>query len=259
MTKDNNDKNISHEGNNLPLSPKKHKLRNSSLERKTNYIFKRKYKRIKKSNDNSNDDKNKIYKSSKNKDQMASHPIQKTNRGNRLPRIKVIFSTANWFLPKNINEANSLNDKVTFFYSSNFQSSTTRKYDIENENDNCNGESANKTFANNIRIKYDPKKFLNINKLLNTSQKEYLIEKDTEQTTLGVDFDLETFLNKDNSFQLDSLEIPFKSLYPLKKKNYFHASPLTIPSIEDRKIFHRLLEQSKCSSFINSNITVTFP
>lgn len=262
MTTDSNDRDSLKQDNNIILIPKRRTLRKTALEKKANYIFKRKYERINKPKRHS-DNKNNSDKSRQNGEQLPNCTVQQVNRGNKLPRIKVIFSTANWFLPRDIQEANLLNDKVTFYYQNDSSSSIAAIYNIENNNknynDNWDEKLSKQTFANNIKIKYDPKKFLNFNKSLNTSQKEYLIETDTEQTHQDVDFDLETFLNKNVSSQLDSLEIPYKSIYPLKKKNYFHATPLTIPTKEDRILFHRLFVQSKGSSFLNSNITMTFP
>lgn len=260
MTTDDTERISLDQGNNIILTPKKRTLRDTSIEKKANYVFKRKYKRIYKSKSCS-DNKNDSDKYKKNKDQSQTYKTQQVNkRSKRLPRIKVIFSTVNWFLPTDIKEANSLHDKITFFYPNNSPLYRTTNYNIKNndEDDDWNGELSKKTFANNIMIKYDPKKFLNFNKLLNTSQREYLIETDVEQTGKEADFDLETFVNKNTSFQLDSLELPYKSMYPLKKKNYFHATPLTIPTREDRKLFHELLAQSRGSRFLNSNITMTF-
>lgn len=115
MTTDDTERISLNQGNNIILTPKKRTLRDTSIEKKANYVFKRKYKRIYKSKSCS-DNKNDSDKYKKNKDQSQTYKTQQVNkRSKRLPRIKVIFSTVNWFLPTDIKEANSLHDKITFF------------------------------------------------------------------------------------------------------------------------------------------------
>lgn len=160
-------------------------------------------------------------------------------RVRKMPRLKIIFKTVNWLLPHDIDEANSLNPNVKFFYTE----SDDDIYDLPKK----------KPFANNIKIKYNPQLFLNFKKLLNSSEHDPLIKQDDYLS----DAYLDNFTNKNGLVDL-IMENTYKSVYPVKKKNYFHVTPMTIPTKDDRQLFKSLLLKSEGSKFINSNITMTF-
>lgn len=160
-------------------------------------------------------------------------------RVRKMPRLKIIFKTVNWFLPHDLEEANSLNPNVKFFHTE----SDDDIYDLPRK----------KPFANNVKIKYNPQLFLNFKKLLNSSENDPLINQDDVLN----DAYLDNFTTKDGLID-SNMEKTYKSVYPVKKKNYLHVTPLTIPTKDDRQLFKSLLLKSEGSKFINSNITMTF-
>ena len=94
-----------------------------------------------------------------------------------------------------------------------------------------------------IRIKYNPKKFLNFNHLLHselgesTQQEEHMITRDIQK-------------------DLEMQEILYKSIYSTKKE--YNVSKTT-PTEHDRAIFKDTLARSRSAAFVNRNVLLSYP
>lgn len=226
----------SDENSSITLNGKLHK-RNLRHGKQANYVFNR--KRDPKLYRNGALHLNPPSSGDDNESSTRHQFMPTQSRVRKMPRLKIIFNTVNWFLPHDIREANLLNPNVKFFETIN--------------DDNIYDLHKRKQFANNVKIKYNPQLFLNFKSLLKSSKNDPLAQPDNEME----DAYLDNFVNKDGLIDPD-MEKSYKAVYPVRKKNYYHVTPLTIPTKDDRQLFKSLLLKSKGSNFINSNITMTF-
>ncbi|KAG0655575.1 hypothetical protein C6P45_002971 [Maudiozyma exigua] len=139
--------------------------------------------------------------------------------------LKAPISSDNWALPHNRSEANQLNPNVEFQYGR-----------------EMNYEAKFIQYLHSIKIKYDPKKFLNFKRLISS---DYVLEENkiTEFPYHYTDTDP------------DIQEILYKTIYP-KKIDY--STDKTVPTLEDRNIFKSTYARSRASKYINSNVLLNY-
>lgn len=130
-------------------------------------------------------------------------------------------------LPATVTEANRLNDKVQF---------------ICDDDDERSGQAKFST----IKIRYDPLKFLNFGRLLQASS-------ELPEQSLGSHYhrDFNVYEPEDLAYMLDNdSTVPFR--YAIANKSDYSTSK-TLPTLEDRQLFERLLVESSTAAHYNSN------
>ena len=139
--------------------------------------------------------------------------------------VKKPLLVDDWVLPHNRSEANQLNPHIEFQYGRemNFEAKFTQ-------------------YLHSIKIKYDPKKFLNFKRLINS---DYVLEEN-KNTEVPYRY---------TETALDVQDILYKTIYPKKKD---HSTAKTIPTIADRSIFNTTYTRSRASKYINSNVLLNY-
>lgn len=129
-------------------------------------------------------------------------------------------------IPSDIEEANLLNPNVQFI------------------SDNV-GESISADFST-VKIRYNPLKFLNFQRLLRASSELQDREKNSHYRH---DFNVNE--PEDLAYMLDNdSAVPYRCAIANKSD---YSTSKTLPSSEDRELFERLLIQSSTAAYYNSN------